>query len=396
MKGSMVERRPGRWRLRVHVGKGANGKPRYAHKTFTGGKREAATALAGFVGEVTGAGPGASHDGRITLRKFAEAWLNGRTIGVGPRTIERYRELAEHQILPALGHMPLRTLSYLDIERAYAQMLKTGRRDGAGCSPQTVLHAHRLLHQIGKAAAKAGHIATNPVALATPPRIEQKTPPVLGDLGKVDYLAAYAGDRMEVAAILLLSTGMRRGELLGLTWQEGAAEFEAGRLVITQTIQQVRERDPAPGKPKTRIVILAPKTKAGRRTLRLAADAIEGLRAHRLRQREECLRNGWPAPTFLFTSPETGKVWRPSKFSQAFGAVAAAKGLHVWPHLLRHTNLTDLLADNIHPKIAQARAGHTRVSTTLDLYSHVSEAMQETAVATTQNVLRRAAAARKP
>jgi integrase len=340
--------------------------------------------------EVNRAQPGATHDGRITVEIFIRAWLTRRIGGIRERTWARYAELAENQIIPRLGAIPLRRLGYLDLEGLYAGLLSDGGRNGEGLAPRTVLHVHRLCHQIGKAAMKAGHLATNPAALAQAPRVEDNAPPALSESQKQDYLAIFTGHRFEAAAVLLLSCGLRRGELLGLTWQEGAARYEEGRIEITKTWQEIRLRDPKSGTPKTKLELVSTKTAAGRRTVHLPPAAVEALRRHWVRQHEEYLKFHWGKPTFLFTSPDTGKPWRPSKFSRAFTDVAAAGGLKLWPHLLRHTHLTDLMRDNVHPKIAQHRAGHTRISTTLDLYSHVADGMQDAAVRSAEAALSRA------
>jgi integrase len=384
----MTERRPGVWRLRVHTGRDARGRAFYRHETFRGGRREAATALARLVSEVSAAAPGATHDGKLTLEGFARAWIAGKVGRARPATLAAVEQNLRLRILPSLGHVALKKLSHLDLDALYGRLLTNGGRGGRGLAASTVLQCHVCVYMVLKAALKAGHIGKNPAAEATPPRPVQKAPPVLTIPDTATYLSAFRGSRLEAAAVVLLATGLRRGEMLGLTWK--AVDFENGRVHVTQTVQEIRETRPG-HEAKTRIVIVPPKTRASLRTIPIPSDAIAALRAHRQRQREECIRHGWSKPTFLFTAPESGEVWRPATFSRAFSDIAAKHGLKVWPHLLRHSHLTHLMAANVHPKIAQARAGHASVSTTLNLYSHASEQMQQMAVDVAQAVLQRAA-----
>jgi integrase len=386
-----MERKPGTWRLRVFTGSTMSGTPRQASRTFKGSKRQAELALAAFAVEVAGAPPTATHDGRITVAAFARQWLNSRITGIAPRTWRYYREVVEHQLIPAFGHLPLRKLTHFDLTGLYVRLLKDGGKRGRGLSAASVnKQTHKVVNMVFKAAVKAGHITVNPASLITAPRIEEKAPPVLNDTDKEVYLAAFAGHRLEAAATLLLACGLRRGELLALRWDRGAAAFEEGRLEIVESLVDIRLREPKPGESKTQLVLVPTKTRAGRRTVWIPPAAIEVLKRHRIRQQEECLRLGWGRPTFLFTNPETGGMWRPSRLSEAFAAVGAAHGLKLWPHLLRHTHLTDLLRDNVHPKIAQHRAGHSQIATTLGLYSHVMEGMQEAAIRSAEAVLRKA------
>jgi integrase len=370
MKGSMTERRPGIWRLRVHAGR-RDGRPHYAHRTVTGNKRAAQVALAAFVSEICGGPAGLTHDGRVTVEAFAKTWLAGKAAAVRPTTHAGYDQMVRLHIVPLLGSVPLRRLSFTMIDAAYA------RRLSEGYSAATVGQAHKTLQLICKSAQRAGHIQANPASLATPPRVEHKAPAMVD---KAAYVAAFAGSRLEAAAVLLLSCGMRRGELLALTWQEGAQHFESGRLVITTSLIEAPRR----------LMLAEPKTAAGRRTILLPGGAIEALRAHRVRQLEEHLRLGLGAPTYLFTAPGKATAWRPSKFARAFSRIAAAHGLRVHPHLLRHQHCTDLLEANVHPRIVQARAGHASVQVTLSVYSHVTEMMQSHAVDAAQAVLEKA------
>jgi integrase len=165
---------------------------------------------------------------------------------------------------------------------------------------------------------------------------------------------------------LLLATGLRRGELLGLAWPN--VDLDAGLLRVVQVIEETKA-DGARVKP-------CPKTAHSRRTVALTPATVEVLRAHRAAQAEEVLRLGLGKPDLLFPR------WAdsPAVFGTAFSRMAARVGIECSVHDLRHTHITDLLAAGVHPKIVSERVGHSSVAFTLQRYGHVTPAMQTAAV----------------
>jgi integrase len=162
---------------------------------------------------------------------------------------------------------------------------------------------------------------------------------------------------------------MRRGELLGLKWDDIA--FDTGRLSVQRSI----------GRAKGGLVIDAPKTARGRRQVKLIGPAIAALRAHKARQAEIRLREGpeWRDGGFVFTT-SIGTVIDPRNLDDDYRRMVARAGLPMIRfHDLRHSAATTALLQNIHPKIVAEMLGHSRVSVTLDLYSHVLPDMQDEA-----------------
>jgi integrase len=168
--------------------------------------------------------------------------------------------------------------------------------------------------------------------------------------------------------VLVIQNGMRRGELLGLRWDD--VDLDKGLLHVRQTL--------APdGKSFSR-----PKTANGRRTLRLTSEAVEALRRHKAAQNEERLRQGsaWKDYGLVFCST-VGTPMNPDHLvKRSFKPLLERAALPQIPfHCLRHTFAT-LMMPNGHPKVVQEMLGHSRISTTLDIYSHVSPQMQDEAV----------------
>lgn len=176
---------------------------------------------------------------------------------------------------------------------------------------------------------------------------------------------------MSVAWWLLATTGMRRDEVLGSTWQ--AVDLDGGMLSIRRTLVTTQARrvgDPG-------MAWSEPKTK-GWRTVALDADTVAILRAHRTHQLEERLAAG---PEYddqdLVVTTVFGKPVHPKTLSWYFGRAVKKAGLPaIQLHDLRHSYATLALKAGIHPRVVQERLGHANVGITLDTYSHVTMPMQ--------------------
>ncbi len=180
--------------------------------------------------------------------------------------------------------------------------------------------------------------------------------------------------------MLASTTGLRRGEVLGLRWKD--IDLDRGTLTVIQMLGQVRSR----------LYFKPPKTKAGRRTVTLPAITIEALRQHKVRQSEERLRLGLGRDDsgLVFTRPD-GQPVIPTSFSRTFCEFVKNRGLPpISFHGLRHSHLTHLLRAGVHPKVASARAGHSSTAITMDIYSHILPGMQEDAASKIDAVVRTA------
>ena len=165
---------------------------------------------------------------------------------------------------------------------------------------------------------------------------------------------------------MLATTGMRRGEVLGLRWSD--VDLDAGQLAIVQTLTTIN------GVP----TFGATKSSRSRRVVYIDPQTVSVLREHRKRQREERLIAGpaWTATPDLVFRDEAGVRLQPDLFTRKFSALVAASGLTpIRLHDLRHTYATLALKAGVHPKIVSERLGHATVGITLDLYSHVTPAI---------------------
>jgi integrase len=184
-------------------------------------------------------------------------------------------------------------------------------------------------------------------------------------------LATFDATEIGAAVATALGSGLRRGELLALQW--GDVDLDAGTVTVHRAIERVDET--------TRLK--EPKTKRSRRTVALPAFVVERLRAHRLEQAQRFLALGLgrPAPqTFIFE--REGQPWVPNAFGELFRRGLANAGLpHIRLHDLRHGFATLMLRAGVDLKTVSSALGHTTLSTTADIYAHVSPALMREAAA---------------
>ena len=376
--GHIRPRGPGAWELKYDLGADPiSGKRRIRYRTVHGNRRDAQRELRELLGAVD---QGRYADpGKMTVGGWLEQWLAEAKHGVSPKTHERYTEIVNKHLVPALGALPLAKLAPVHIQSYYSDALKSGRLDGkGGLSAQTVRHHDRALNTALKRARRLRLIAVNPAEDVARPKVEKRelSIPDQDEFSRLFTVAATT--RMYVPAALTLATGMRRGELLALRWSD--IDLDAGTLQVVRSLEQTR----------VGVRFKAPKTRRSRRTIVLPATAVAMLREHRVRQGEERLALGLGRNELdLVFTQVGGGVINPGSFSMEFGRLVRRAGIRpITFHTLRHAHITELLRAGVHPKIASERAGHSSVGITLDTYSHVVPGMQEAAARQIDSALR--------
>lgn len=242
-----------------------------------------------------------------------------------------------------------------------------------GLDRRTVNYIHTILHRALKDAVRWGRLARNPADAADPPRGGQKSDGVqawdAATLRTFLSTSRDSGDRLHALWVLLATTGMRRGEAIGLRWKD--VDLDKGRLSVVQTITQTRSK----------VTIGEPKTARGRRSIALDPATVAVLRDHRRAMLEERMLVG---PDFadeglVFHHPD-GACLRPEAVSAQFVRRVGQFGLPTLTlHGLRHTWATLALEHGIHPRVVQERLGHSTIAITLGIYSHVSPTLHDEA-----------------
>jgi integrase len=242
---------------------------------------------------------------------------------------------------------------------------------------------HRVLKEALQQAVTWNMLMRNPAEAVSPPRTERKAMRALDTAQIAILLEHFRSTRFFIPVLLAVMCGLRRGEIVALKWS--SIDLDSGRMSIFESVEQTSEG------------IRTKETKSGRgRVVALPSMVVGELRQHRRRQAEELLRLGIRASNeTTLVLREDGRPLQPSSLTHGFAKLLAGSTLpRVRFHDLRHSHATHLLCMGIHPKIAQERLGHSTVSITLDLYSHVLPGMQEDAASKIDAAIRTAIASK--
>jgi integrase len=383
-QGHIRQRGQRSWELKFDLGRDpVSGKRISRYVNFRGTKREAQAELNRLLSrrnEGTYVDPT-----KMTVAEYLEHWLAVDVDRrVAAKTAARHRGIVQHQIVPRLGIVPMRKLTAVHIEAFEANLQREGyvkgRKRGQGLTPQTVLHVHRTLSQALAHAVKTGVLFKNPAEQVKPPRPTGREIAILTKPEVATLLRAAEPTWLYLPVLVGITTGMRRGELLGLRWSD--IDIKAARLTVNQSLERV----------KGKTVFKSPKTTTSRRTITLPALTIEALKEHRAAQAAERLRLGLGKPELVFNHGD-GSPMDPDSITKAFDRLIKAAGVRrITFHGLRHTHISHQLMDGVHVKIVSERAGHASVSTTLSVYAAFIPNMQADAAAGVDRWLRQALA----
>jgi integrase len=326
-------------------------------------KKEVELEVAQLIGK---AQTGFTDAGKVTVAEFLENWLVSVAPSLRSSTARRYRDVVRLHITSQIGRLRLGRLTPADVQRLYANRLD------AGLSSTSVHHVHAILHRALDQGVKWGLLSRNVTDAVDPPRRHSPEMQVWSANDAAKVLAAANGDALEALWHLALTTGMRRGELLGLRWSD--VDLDVGTLSVRRTLSRGST---------SRLEAGEPKTTAGRRRVALPASTVERLRRHATKQKELWLSVGpGYADRDLVFATVNGTPIHPNTLSRAYAKLIERAGVpRIRFHDLRHTSATLLLASGEHPKVVQERLGHASISETLDRYSHVSPDMQQRAAA---------------
>lgn len=302
-----------------------------------------------------------------------DEWLPAIRPTIRPTTYSSYETHIERHIIPRIGSLQLQQLTGAQINLLYARLLSEPDDKGRLLSPSTVRRVHATLHRALKDAVRWSKIPRNPVDTADPPRAVgfDREMKVWTAKDLKAFLGAERESELYPLWLTLATTGMRRGEVLGLTWED--IDLEAGRLRVTKTLIMNGYTT----------MFSTPKTKKGRRLIALDKATTAALKKLRAKQIRDHLRRGvpWDESQAVFTSAE-GEPYHPERVSKLFAKGARNAGLPIIRlHDLRHTYATLALVSGVHPKVVSERLGHANIGITLDCYSHCLPAVSEEAAA---------------
>ena len=313
--------------------------------------------------------------GVVSLADYLrDQWLPARELrGLKPTTLANYRWVYETYLIPRLGNHRLRDVSPREIVAFFEAFSKETGRLGKPRSTRTVALTHRVLSMALGHAVRAGIIARNPAEGARddlPRAVPQARNEMwtLEQLGR--FLDATTGDRLHPLWVLAITTGMRRGELCGLHWED--IDFEQGFLTVRRARVMVHGV----------ATDTTPKTAAGQRRISLDEGTLAILQDHERRQLAEeqgCAPGFWQGTGYVFTD-EIGRPLIPEYVTKRFGrAVREAALPKLRLHDLRHWHATAMLRAGVDVKIASERLGHSSTALTQNIYQHRVEQLDRLA-----------------
>ncbi len=299
-----------------------------------------------------------------TLNQFLPDWLNNNQASLRPKTADQYKRIIEKHILPHIGEVKLKDLRLDYLEEFYASLLT------AGVGVRTVRLVHGVLHRSLEKAVRYGLVMRNPVQGASLPRYRHAEMMVLDETQVSQLLVSVIGCRNEALYHLAVTTGMRQGEIFGLKWSD--LQWVSGRLYVQRQVQQVR------GKTWDTV---EPKTRSGKRVIKLGEGTLQKLREHKERQEVERKVAGdlWQDLDFIFSS-SVGTPIDASNLRLDFHKVLDRAGLpKIRFHDLRHTAASLMLNHGVPVIVVSKMLGHSKPSITMDIYGHLYNEMQDEA-----------------
>ena len=314
-----------------------------------------------------------------TVGEFAAEWLVTIAPTVRPSTLDKYRrDLAAH-VVPHVGFVQLVKLDGPALNRLWAQLAVSGKKPAkaggvaSGLAAKSVENVAMTVHRMLRDAVRWGRIPKSPAEMADPPKRSATHRPLKAWNADTlrTFLELTVEDELSVLWIVLATTGLRRGEALGLRWCD--LDLTAARAHVTQTVIAIGWE----------IHIGQPKTHAGRRPVALDPLTIAVLEQHHTRtgRAADPARRGVDE-SYVFADTDGGPL-HPERVYQAFKRALRKHQMPAIPlHGLRHTWATIALQHGVHPRVVQERLGHSNIAITLQIYSHVLPTMHDEAAAT--------------
>ena len=362
-EGSVYQRRDGRWEAKLSDG-------RRRHSYYATTQREALEKLNAAKRSMADGLPAAPE--RQTVAQFLERWLEDTVkISTRRRTYDSYATVVRNHIIPQIGHIRLFRLSPIHVQALVSSRLSEG------FSPRTADYVKSVLGRAINRAVKWGLLSRNVAALVPSPKAKRPQFRFLSVDEAKQFLGATQGHRLEALFSVVLAIGLRRGEALGLRWND--LDLETGILTVNHQLQRVGGG----------LELSEPKTPQARRTISLPSLAVEALRSHRVRQLEQrfLAQDRWVETGHVF-STALGTPLDPRQANRELDRMLDRAGLpRMRFHDLRHTCASLLLAQNVHPRAVMEILGHSRIALTMDTYSHVMPAIKREAADQMQRIL---------
>jgi integrase len=295
-------------------------------------------------------------DSKMTVSQLLDRWYSDvLRHQVAESAADNYRSIADHHVRPSLGRKRVAGLTTADVDRLISQKIDEG------LAVSTVRRIRSVLVQALDQAIRWGSVTRNVASLTRGPKETRREGRTLSPKEARRLLDAVKGHRNEALYSLMLSTGTRRGESLGLKWSD--VDLDSGTVMIRRQLKREGAR----------LVTADTKTARSRRSVNLPRPMVDLFRTHRARQSAERLALGdaWHDTDFVFTT-SIGTPVDPRNFSREFKMICRKAGLGDWhPHELRHSAASLMLAQGVKLQVVSEVLGHSSIRMTADVYGHI-------------------------
>lgn len=379
-EGHIYKHKKGHWEGMLTKGYDENGKQKFRY--FTGKTKQDVLDKIQTYKEQTKKGVNVDFT-RITVGEWLDYWYENYSIG-NTKTPTRVGDesIVKKHLKPNIGHIKLQEFKGIQAQIVYKQMQIDGRLDKkGGLNAKTIKNIHLVLHRAMEQAVRNDLIIKNPLKGVILPRREKKEIEILSvEEQRQLELACTPDNSWNMAIILDLYSGMRLGELLGLTWKD--VNFEKNTISINKQLNRLRDYDEN-ARLKTKLGLRnETKTKTSERIIAIAPVIMEKLKRHKLEQ--DKLRLRWSheyKPYGMVFCMDDGNYVDPRTFRDQYHRILKKSNIgHKTFHALRHTFATRALETNAHVKVVSEILGHASIQITLDAYSHVSPSLQQDAM----------------
>jgi integrase len=306
-----------------------------------------------------------------TVGQWLDAWLSQIKSfdGTRPATLTLYRGLGDRYVKPVIGNVRLDKLTPAHVQQLISATRSTETAHGRPPSASTLRHVYKLIRNALGDAYRMELVTRNVATQVKPPPLSRDRRSGLTIEDAKRLLQVLAGERLEAFYVLALTTGLRRGELLGLRWDD--IDLESRQLHVRRALQRTGGG----------LRFVEPKTQSALRTVVLPRLAIRSLREHRKRQNTERLTLGeaWHDHGLVFAS-SVGTPVEPRNINRRWDELRKKAGLD-WLRLhdLRHGCATFLLAAGIPARAIMEVLGHSEIGVTMNTYAHVLPQLREEA-----------------
>lgn len=359
--GTIRKRSDGRWEARYTLGIDPKTGKQIQKSVYGKTQKEVRQKLTAITAEID---DGTYMDiPRLKTADWLNTWVTEYIGNVKSSTRKSYQDHVRLNIIPYIGNVPLSKVTAAMIQQMYNE-LQTEKE----LSPKTIKNVHGVLHRALEQAQKMGYIRSDPLAAVTLPRIEKKQIKPLEDEELCAFLKEIRGNPYELVYFVTVFTGLRQGEVLGLTWD--CVNFEKQTLLINKQH----------GKKKgTREYCFSSLKNDRPRVIEAADGVMDALKKQQLRQQSWAarLKDGWDNLDNLVFTTETGRYLCNQTVYLAFKKIVRRLHLDATRfHDLRHTYAVNSLKSGDDIKTVQENLGHQTAAFTLDVYAHATNSMK--------------------